>query len=163
MYRVGVDIGGTFTDIFLFNEDTGEIIVKKVPSTKRPEEAVAQGLKGFKDKDIKFFIHGTTIGTNAVLEHKGARTGMITTKGFRDIIEIGRQSRGWPKPNVYDFTIERPKPLAERHLRFEVLFWRGRATSCRENCQRDGHTDCYHTTLPWDNISNWAFSGRYKA
>ena len=120
MYRVGVDIGGTFTDIFLFNEDTGEIIVKKVPSTKRPEEAVAQGLKEFKDKDIKFFIHGTTIGTNAVLEHKGARTGMITTKGFRDIIEIGRQSRGWPKPNVYDFTIERPKPLAERHLRFEV-------------------------------------------
>jgi len=120
MYRVGVDIGGTFTDIFLFNEDTGEIFVKKAPSTKRPEEAVIKGLKGLRDKEIKFFIHGTTIGTNVVLEHKGAKTGMVTTSGFKDIIEIGRQSRGWPKPKVYDFTIERPKPLAERHLRFEV-------------------------------------------
>ncbi|MFQ6063263.1 MAG: hydantoinase/oxoprolinase family protein, partial [Methanosarcinales archaeon] len=95
----------------------------KVPSTPDdPANAVISGIKiiGVDAKDIEYLVHGTTVATNAVLEHKGAKVAMITTKGFKDVIEIGRQSRGWPKPNIYDFFIDKPKPLAKSEYRFEV-------------------------------------------
>lgn len=122
-YRVGTDVGGTFTDLVLWDEDTGEISVFKTPSTPRnPADGVFDGIKNFEEKtgQIAYFAHGTTVGTNAVLERKGAKTALITTKGFRDVIEIGRQSRGWPKPKIYDFFIDKPDPLVSRNLRFEV-------------------------------------------
>ena len=122
-YRLGTDVGGTFTDLVLLDEDTGEISVFKTPSTPRnPADGVFDGIKNFEEKtgQIAYFTHGTTVGTNAVLERKGAKTALITTKGFRDVIEIGRQSRGWPKPKIYDFFIDKPDPLVSRNLRFEV-------------------------------------------
>lgn len=122
-YRVGTDVGGTFTDLVLWDEDTGEISVFKTPSTPRnPADGVFDGIKNFEEKtgQIAYFAHGTTVGTNAVLERKGAKTALITTKGFRDVIEIGRQSRGWPKPKIYDLFIDKPDPLVSRNLRFEV-------------------------------------------
>ena len=122
-YRLGVDVGGTFTDLVLLDEGTGEISVFKTPSTpKNPADGVFNGIGNFEDEtgEIEYFAHGTTVGTNAVLEHKGAKTAMITTMGFKDVIEIGRQSRGWPKPKIYDFFIDKPEPLISRNLRFEV-------------------------------------------
>jgi len=121
MYKLSIDIGGTFTDFVLIKDD--EIKVLKVASTPDdPANAVISGIKiiGVAEKDIEYLVHGTTVATNAVLEHKGAKVAMITTKGFKDVIEIGRQSRGWPKPNIYDFFIDKPKPLAKCEYRFEV-------------------------------------------
>jgi N-methylhydantoinase A len=122
MYRIGVDVGGTFTDIVLLHEGSGEVRIHKIPSCPlNPVESIAQGIKDLGiDGEVGCFLYGTTVGTNTILEHKGARTAMITTKGFRDIIEIGRQSRGWPKPKAYDLSLERPKPLVSRNLRFTV-------------------------------------------
>jgi len=122
-YRLGTDVGGTFTDLVLLDEDTGEISVFKTPSTARnPADGVFDGIKNFEEKtgEIEYFAHGTTVGTNALLERKGARTALMTTKGFKDVIEIGRQSRGWPKPKIYDFCIDKPEPLVSRNLRFEA-------------------------------------------
>src|SRR5512138_2038885 len=88
-YRVTVDTGGTFSDFVFFNEDSGEITIAKVPSTPRePFQAVLNGVKelieqGAAAKDISFFCHGTTVGTNTLLEEKGARTGLLVTQGFR--------------------------------------------------------------------------------
>ncbi|MFQ5892362.1 MAG: hydantoinase/oxoprolinase N-terminal domain-containing protein, partial [Candidatus Methanofastidiosia archaeon] len=118
---LGVDVGGTFTDFVL--SYNGKIVTFKIPSTPSDEaRAVVQGLKDL-DVDLRkisYFTHGTTVSTNAVLQRKGREVTLITTKGFRDIIEIGRQSRGWPEPEVYDFFIERPPPLVQRRFRFEV-------------------------------------------
>jgi len=122
-YRLGTDVGGTFTDLVLLDEDTGAISVFKTPSTPRnPAEGVFDGIKNFEEKtgEIEYFAHGTTVGTNAVLERKGAKTALMTTKGFKDVIEIGRQSRGWPKPKIYDFFIDKLDPLVSRNLRFEA-------------------------------------------
>lgn len=123
LYRLSIDTGGTFTDVALLNEATREIYVTKVPSTpKKPNKAVMNGIqKIFSDysligKNVVFFIHGTTVATNALLEKKGSKTALITTRGFRDILLIGRQVR----PNIYHNTIRRPTPLIPRHLRFEV-------------------------------------------
>lgn len=122
-YRLGIDVGGTFTDLVLLDEDTGEISVFKTPSTPRnPADGIFDGINNFEEKtgEIAYFAHGTTVGTNAVLERKGAKTALMTTKGFKDVIEIGRQSRGWPKPKIYDFFIDKPDPLVSRNLRFEA-------------------------------------------
>src|SRR6185369_1437345 len=98
-YRVGVDIGGTFTDIFLLSTE-GEIIIGKVLTTPRdPAEAVVHGLQvllaeqGITPASVTHLVHGTTLITNAIIERKGAKTGLITTRGFRDALEIGRERR----------------------------------------------------------------------
>ena len=94
--RVGVDIGGTFTDFVFIDERTGETRLEKTPTTPRDLwEAIARGLRkgGVDLRDVSMFIHGTTIGLNAFLEKKGRKTGLITTKGFRDVYEIGRHNR----------------------------------------------------------------------
>jgi len=122
-YRLGCDIGGTFTDFVLLNDQTGEIRTYKCLTTpKDPSDAVEQGIRemcrtvpGFVDR-MDEFIHGTTLVINAIIERKGARTGLITTKGFRDVLEIGRGLRYAP----YDIFAEFPKPLVPRRLRLEV-------------------------------------------
>ncbi|OGQ78347.1 MAG: hypothetical protein A3F90_01855 [Deltaproteobacteria bacterium RIFCSPLOWO2_12_FULL_60_19] len=116
-YRVTVDTGGTFSDFVFFNEDTGEISIAKVPSTpKEPFQAVLNGAKELLDKgvaakDISFFSHGTTVGTNTLLEEKGAKTGLLVTEGFRGIYEVMEQSRGYG-PATYDLFFEKPRLLA---------------------------------------------------
>jgi N-methylhydantoinase A len=121
-YRVGVDIGGTFTDI-VFLSPSGERLTKKVPSTVDAySRAITEGLaeilaeKGTGGTAITELLHGTTVASNAILEHKGARTGLITTRGFRDVLEI----RTLRMPRLYDIGWTKPPPLVERALRLGV-------------------------------------------
>jgi N-methylhydantoinase A len=121
-FRVGVDIGGTFTDIVLLDAD-GRLHTQKVSSSVDDyARAIVAGLRevfsdtGLGGKDIVEVLHGTTVASNAILELKGARTGLITTKGFRDVLEIRRLRM----PRLYDLSWEKPPPLVERALRREV-------------------------------------------
>ena len=110
---LGADIGGTFTDFILVKDGTVETL--KIPSTpQNPAEAVLEGVKRL--GKIEYFAHGTTYATNSLIEKKGAKIALITTKGFRDVLEIGRQNR----PELYDFFVRKPKPLIDREDRFEV-------------------------------------------
>jgi len=124
-HRVTVDTGGTFSDFVFFNEETGEIAITKVPSIpKEPFEAVMNGVKelidrGVAAKDISFFSHGTTVGTNALLEEKGARTGLLVTEGFRGIYEVMEQTRGYG-PATYDLFFEKPRLLAPPYYTEEI-------------------------------------------
>jgi N-methylhydantoinase A len=124
-YRVTVDTGGTFSDFVFFNEDTGAISITKVPSTPRePFQAVLNGVKelikeGVNARDISFFCHGTTVGTNALLEEKGAKTGLLVTQGFRGIYEVMEQTRGYG-PATYDLFFEKPRLLAPPYLTEEI-------------------------------------------
>ncbi len=124
-YRVTVDTGGTFSDFVFFNEDTGEISITKVPSTpKEPFQAVLNGVnelieRGVRASDISFFSHGTTVGTNALLEEKGAKTGLLVTEGFRGIYEVMEQTRGYG-PATYDLFFEKPRLLAPPYYTEEI-------------------------------------------
>ncbi len=127
-WRVGVDSGGTFTDICLFDENEGRVEVWKVSSTPDdPSRGIAQGVEeGMRRvapeagdqpaSPVSYFGHGTTVATNALIQHKGVPTGLITTDGFRDLLEIGRQKR----PDLYDIFADKPPTLVERSLRLEV-------------------------------------------
>ncbi|MBM3220679.1 MAG: hydantoinase/oxoprolinase family protein [Candidatus Rokubacteria bacterium] len=118
MNLIGVDVGGTFTDLILLDETTGQVRVAKVPTTVRNQaEGVLAALReaGATAAAIKVLVHGTTTGTNALLERKGAQTGLITTRGFRDVLELGRRTR--PTPYGLKGTFE---PLIPRDLRVEV-------------------------------------------
>src|SRR5215475_5483034 len=122
MFIVGIDVGGTFTDLTAVDEATGHVVVTKVPSERRHEAAaVLAGLAalGIASREVRRVVHGTTVGTNAVLERRGARVAVLTTAGFRDLIEIGRTKRNIPALFVPTFV--RPKPVVERKRRFEVL------------------------------------------
>ncbi|TDJ54285.1 MAG: hydantoinase/oxoprolinase family protein [Gemmatimonadetes bacterium] len=121
-FRVGVDIGGTFTDIVFLGAD-GKIHTKKISSSVEDyAQAIADGLDqvfgetGLQASAVEELRHGTTVASNAILESKGALTGLITTKGFRDILEI----RNLRMPRLYDLAWEKPVPLVERHLRVVV-------------------------------------------
>lgn len=124
-YRVTVDTGGTFSDFVFFNEETGQITITKVPSTpKEPFQAVLNGVQellaqGVAAKDISFFSHGTTVGTNALLEAKGATSGLLVTQGFRGIYEVMEQTRGYG-PATYDLFFEKPKLLATPYYTEEI-------------------------------------------
>jgi N-methylhydantoinase A len=122
-YRAGVDIGGTFTDLLLLDDHSGEMIIGKILTTPGdPSVAVIQGLQALlaeRQLDaamVTSTIHGTTLITNAIIERKGAKTGLITTQGFRDALEIGREKRY----DIYDIFLENPQPLVPRALRREV-------------------------------------------
>jgi N-methylhydantoinase A len=122
-WRVGVDSGGTFTDVCLFDEETGRVEVWKVPSTpddpsRGVAEGVAEGVRqvGVGPGAVSYFGHGTTVATNALIQHRGVKTGLITTDGFRDLLEIGRQKR----PDLYDLQADKPPALVSRDLRLEV-------------------------------------------
>jgi N-methylhydantoinase A len=121
-FRAGVDIGGTFTDIVLLG-DRGERYTKKVSSTVDDyARAITEGLSqllaeiGGEARDVAELLHGTTVASNAILEHKGAKTSLITTKGFRDVLEI----RNLRMPRLYDMSWTKPPPLVPRRLRVEV-------------------------------------------
>ena len=121
MFLIGIDVGGTFTDLTAIDESTGRVVVTKVPSERQREaKAVLDGLRalGIASRDVRRVVHGTTVGTNAVLERRGARVAILTTRGFRDLIEIGRTKRNIPALFVPTFV--RPKPVVERKHRFEV-------------------------------------------
>jgi len=132
IYRLGCDIGGTFTDFVLLNSETGEIKIFKCLTTPTdPSIAVEEGIKsmvgecpGFVER-LDEVIHGTTLVINAIIERKGARTGLITTKGFRDVLEIGSEKRY----DNYDIFAVYPEPLVTRSLRLEVT----------ERIYSDGH------------------------
>ena len=127
-WRVGVDSGGTFTDICLFEEQTGRVETWKVPSTPDdPSRGIAsgveEGMRGVLPEAtdrpaaaIVYFGHGTTVATNALIQHRGVKTGLVTTDGFRDLLEIGRQKR----PDLYDIQADKPLTLVPRDLRLEV-------------------------------------------
>ena len=122
--RIGVDTGGTFTDVCAFDEVTGQVHIRKVSSTPDdPGRAILQGvdelltLIGDRTVDeVSYFAHGTTVGTNALLTGGGVRTGLITTRGFRDLLELGRGRR----PHMYNPQADKPTPLVPRELRVEV-------------------------------------------
>ncbi len=122
-HLLAVDIGGTFTDIVLFNFDTNHIAVSKVLTTyPDPSQAVLGGVgQLLKDNridpaSIRQVIHGTTLVTNTLIERKGARTALLTTEGFRDALEIGNEGRY----DIYDLGLVKPQPLVERRLRFGI-------------------------------------------
>ncbi|WP_435115729.1 hydantoinase/oxoprolinase family protein [Halolamina sp. C58] len=117
---VGVDVGGTFTDVVLVAD--GTLTTTKVPSTADQSEGVVRGIEqaceqaGIDPSEITEFSHAMTVSTNALLEGNGAETALVTTEGFRDVLEIGRQTR----PDLYDLDAEKPTPLVQRRNRFEL-------------------------------------------
>ena len=120
---IGVDVGGTFTDIAVNRDDGSNLILHKLASTPdAPERAIIEGLRTILDRSgvsadrVKRLAHGTTVGTNALIQRKCGKVGLVTSQGFRDLLEIGRQTR----PSVYDMHTDHPAPLVDRHLRIDV-------------------------------------------
>ena len=121
-YRLGIDIGGTFTDIVLMGAD-GALYSKKILSTPRDYSlAIEQGVSelmaetGITGAQVAELVHGTTVATNTIIERRGAKVALVTTRGFRDVLALGR----FRAPRLYDLTYRKPEPLAERRLCFEV-------------------------------------------
>ena len=122
--RIGVDSGGTFTDITVYDETSGEILIWKVSST--PDDP-SRGIHGGAAEAVQRFFggkahvtsfgHGTTVATNAVIQKRGSITGLLTTDGFRDVLEIARQTRA----SLYNLKIRRPQPLARRDHRLGII------------------------------------------
>lgn len=130
-YRIGCDVGGTFTDLCLFDDATGRSTLVKIPTTTGEQDvAVVEAIRlalsraGLRPEDLDGFAHGTTVATNAILERKGARTALLVTAGFRDLLRIGRQTR----PHLYDQYARNPEPLVPPELTFEIA----------ERCGPDG-------------------------
>ena len=143
---LGVDVGGTFTDFVLSVPGRNHLLVHKQPSTPHaPDQAIADGVEwllretGIDPGAVVRFAHGTTVGTNALIERKVGKVAIVTTEGFRDLLEIGRQTR----PRMYDEHVDRPVPLVPRHRRFEV----------RERMLADGTV---HKTLDEDGLRKLA-------
>ena len=120
IYRMGCDIGGTFTDFVLLDEATGELHIEKCLTTPNdPSLGVMDGCARLMERNPDFLfntkqvLHGTTLVINAVLERKGAKTALITTEGFRDVLEIGTERRY----DLYDLQQQYPEPLVPRYLR----------------------------------------------
>ena len=122
-YMIGVDVGGTFTDFSVFNQETGELFNYKDSSTPAdPSRAIVKGvqdvleIKKAAPEEVSYLAHGTTVGTNALIEKKGCRLGLITTKGFKDLMEIGTQRR----PSLYNLQAQKPYPLVPSGLNCTV-------------------------------------------
>ena len=119
--RIGIDIGGTFTDFALTKGDVFRS-TKVLTTHQAPEQAIMKGLSdlmevtGCRPADVELIIHGTTLATNTIIEHKGAKVAMLTTEGFRDVLELGTESRF----DQYDLGLIKPKPLVPRQLRFTI-------------------------------------------
>ena len=120
-FAIGIDVGGTFTDVVVLKTGSDEVLTAfKLPSTRDdPGDAVIEALHRLKneiDLTDAYVCHGTTVGTNTLIEHKGAKTALITTTGFADVIELRRQDR----PELYQWAVKVSEPLVPRHLRFEI-------------------------------------------
>ena len=122
-YWIGVDVGGTFTDFYALDETTGTVHNGKRPSTPDdPARAIIEGLRALASRHgidlggLRRLSHGTTVGTNALIQRRGGNVAMVTTRGFRDLLEIGRQTR----PHMYSLTEDQPPALVERRHRFEI-------------------------------------------
>ena len=125
-YRVAVDTGGTFSDFVYLNEDTGAVTIAKVPSTPDdPSRAILQGVEALigarrgRAADVGYFCHGTTVGTNALLEGKGVKTGLLVTEGFRGIYEVAEQARPYGTA-IFDVMYDKPALLVPQSLTGEV-------------------------------------------
>lgn len=123
VYRIGCDVGGTFTDLCLFEEETGKTFFVKTPTTTGHQATAvveaartALGMAGIASADLSGFAHGTTVATNAILERRGARTALLVTRGFRDVLAIGRQARA----HLYDQYARKPEPLVPRDFVYEI-------------------------------------------
>jgi N-methylhydantoinase A len=122
-YRLGVDVGGTHTDLVLLDKTAGDLLVEKVSSTpKNPALGVLNGLgkfiaRGVAPGDIEFFAHGTTITTNALLEMRGAKVGLLITKGYRAVQEVQNQARDG---NLFDYFYAKPQPISPQSLTREI-------------------------------------------
>ncbi|MBV8475825.1 MAG: hydantoinase/oxoprolinase family protein [Acidobacteria bacterium] len=121
--RIGVDVGGTFTDLCMFDDASRSLHMAKVPSLPdSPDKAVINGVQRlfsgskFRPEDVTLFVHGTTIATNSIIEYKGATVGLLVTQGFRDVLHIVRQDR----PKLYDYFAQHPKPLVPRRHTYEI-------------------------------------------
>ena len=121
--RIGVDVGGTFTDLVVTIDGESRTVLHKLPSTPgQPDRAIIEGIRevlaarGLAAANVEHLAHGTTVGTNALIQRRGGRVALVTSEGFRDLLEIGRQTR----PRVYDIHLDHPKPIVERALRLEV-------------------------------------------
>ena len=141
--RVAVDIGGTFTDIVVMSGD-GVLHESKISTTPdEPSRGVVTGLRalleelGIPPASVEEVLHGTTVGSNTILQRSGARTGLITTRGFRDVLEIGRIRM----PDMFDLTWDKPKPLVPRRHRLEVSRAHRRRRQRRRAADR-GERDC---------------------
>jgi len=122
-WLIGIDVGGTFTDFYALNAATGDVKLFKRPSTPaNPAEAIILGLRDMMSNfdidaaDVTRLSHGTTVATNALIQRRGGKVALITTQGFRDLIEIGRQTR----PHMFSLQIDHPEPLVPRERRFEI-------------------------------------------
>ena len=122
-WLVGVDVGGTFTDFYALDDQSGTVVVHKTPSTPdNPAQAIVDGLHGLATThsidlgSMHRLAHGTTVATNALLQRRGASVALITTEGFRDLLEIGRQTR----PHMFSLQEDHPAPLVPSERRFEV-------------------------------------------
>src|ERR1700750_1584294 len=124
-YRVTVDTGGTFSDFVYLDEETGAVSIAKLPSTPDdPSRAILQGIEplladGVTASDITYLCHGTTVGTNALLEGKGVKTGLLVTEGFRGIYPVGEQARPYGTA-IFDVMYDKPAPLVPQSLTGEV-------------------------------------------
>ena len=120
--RLGIDIGGTFTDL-AFEVGEKKFSHKLLTTPEAPERAVIEGVQkliegsGINVSEISLIIHGTTLATNAIIERKGSKTALLVTEGFRDSVEMAYENRF----EQYDLSIERPKPLVPRYLRWPVF------------------------------------------
>jgi len=141
MGRLASDIGGTFTDLVYFDDQSGELKVEKSLTTPKDltrgvEDTIR--LAEIDGKNIDFFVHGGTTVINAITERKGAKTALVTTAGFRDVLEIARGNR----PDLYNLNFEKPEPFVPRRLRFEV---RERMDALAMRLNRW----CWRTSMPW--------------
>ncbi len=146
-WYIGVDVGGTFTDFFAVDVENARFVVHKTPSTPgNPAEAILAGLDALSEREdipgdaIGRLAHGTTVATNALIQRRGAPIALITTKGFRDLLEIGRQVR----PKMYDLKADAPPPLVPRQHRFEVaerMDAKGRPLTVLEDADIDAAID----------------------
>lgn len=124
--RLAIDVGGTFVDFVHFDKNSGDVVIEKVPSLGGLEQRFFEGidLLGVDLADLQMIIHGSTLVINTIVQEKGARIGLITTQGFRDVLELGRGNRA----EIYNLFYKPPPPLIPRYLRYEVperLNWKG--------------------------------------
>lgn len=116
--RIGIDVGGTFTDIIAYDDETGEVLVGKVPSSSDPMDAIMSGVAelGIDLASTEFFAHGTTVATNALITRSFPGAAMVTTRGFRDILEMRRGNR----QDIWDTFADPVPPYIRRRDRLEV-------------------------------------------